>query len=134
MLSSKILFKSGARGAGCHTEDSRFESWVRHGCQNCPSQAPTSGCAQKLVGGKRQVHSSVTLVDLAVRSFLWFSPKLAYLARIWAKIPQKEPHAEHSTYKPRSLVRQSALTPTPHHTTIIVNRFDFPQRGEKDLD
>ena len=38
---------------------------------------PTSRCTQKLVAGRRQVHSSVALVDLAVRSFPWFSPKLA---------------------------------------------------------
>ena len=38
---------------------------------------PTSGCAQKLVDGRCQVHSSVELVDLAVRNFPWFSPKLA---------------------------------------------------------
>ena len=32
--------------------------------------------AQKLVDGRFQVLSSVALVDLAVRSFPWFSPKL----------------------------------------------------------
>ena len=38
---------------------------------------PTSCCAQKLVDGRCQVQSPVALVDLAVRSFPWFSPKLA---------------------------------------------------------
>ena len=35
---------------------------------------PISGCAQKLVDGRCQLQSPV---DLAVRSFPWFSPKLA---------------------------------------------------------
>ena len=38
---------------------------------------PTSGCALNLIDGRCHVHSSVALVDLAVRSFPWFSPKLA---------------------------------------------------------
>ena len=47
---------------------------------NCPSLAPPVAapfCALKLVDGKCQVQSPVALVDLAVRSFPWFSPKLA---------------------------------------------------------
>ena len=39
---------------------------------------PTSGCAKKLVDGRCQVHYSVRLVDLAVRSFplQWFFLKV----------------------------------------------------------
>ena len=43
-------------------------------------KCPTSGGAvlrSKLVGGRCQVQTPVVLVDLAVRSFPWFSPKLA---------------------------------------------------------
>ena len=36
-----------------------------------------SGCAQKLVDERCQVHSLVAFVNLAFRSFPWFSPKLA---------------------------------------------------------
>ena len=40
---------------------------------------PTSGrvVTLKLEDGRRQVQTLITLVDLAVQSFLWFSPKLA---------------------------------------------------------
>ena len=38
---------------------------------------PTSGAALKLVDGRWRVKSPVELIDLAVWSFLWFSPKLA---------------------------------------------------------
>ena len=71
---------SGAvvREAGCCIKDSVFESRVRHG--NSPSlDQPVAArfCALKLVDGKCQIQSPVVLVDLAARSFQWFSPKLA---------------------------------------------------------
>ena len=43
-------------------------------------EGPTSSAVvlrSKLVDGRCQVRSPVALVDLAVRSFLWFSPKLS---------------------------------------------------------
>ena len=62
------------REAGCYTKGSN----PRKGMDiNLSIPGPTSGCAQKLVDGRCQVHSSVKFADLAVRSFPWFSPKLA---------------------------------------------------------
>ena len=46
-------------------------------CLGKPAAESKVPDTQKLVDGRCQVHSLVTLVDLAVRSFPWFSPKLA---------------------------------------------------------
>ena len=52
----------------------------------------------------------------------WFSPKLA---KIRTMIPQKDPHGGHSTYRPRSLVRQSALTPSTNQPTELPRNMIF---------
>ena len=59
---------------------------LRYRCQTVRPRPPQwlSGSALKLVDGKCQVQSSIALVDLAVWSFPWFSPKHAY---IWPRIP-----------------------------------------------
>ena len=57
----------------CYRDNLRDSPFQRLKCT-------TSGRAvlrSKLVDGKCQVQSPVALVDLAVRSFPWFSPKLA---------------------------------------------------------
>ena len=72
----------------------------------------TSGDAvlrSKLVDGRCKVQSPIALVDLAVRSFPWFSPKLA---KIRPRIPLKDTHGGHSPYRPRSHKRTIGLKPT----------------------
>ena len=64
------------REAGCCTRGSGFESRVRHGSRAVCLDS-TSSCAQNLVDERCQVQSPVALVDLAVRSFPWFFPKIA---------------------------------------------------------
>ena len=54
------------REAGCYTKGSN----PRKGMDiNLSIPGPTSGCAQKLVDGRCQLHSSVALVDLTIQGF-----------------------------------------------------------------
>ena len=61
------------RLAGCYTKRSRVR------IPECQTVRPKPHQRQRSKTGRRrcQVHFSVALVDLAVRSFPWFSPKLA---------------------------------------------------------
>ena len=67
------------RGADCYDKGPEFEFRLRHGCQTVRSRPRQwlRGSALKI--GRRAVHiqSSIALVVLAVRSFPWFSSKLA---------------------------------------------------------
>ena len=65
--------------------------------------------------GRCRVLFPVALVDLAVRSFPWFSPKLEYIR---VRIPYKDPHEGHTTYSPMSHKQTTGLKPTT--TTIFV--------------
>ena len=56
-----------------------------------------SGSALKLVDGRCRVQCSVALVDLAVWTFLRFSPKLAWIR---ARTPWKDPHGGQSLTGP----------------------------------
>ena len=66
------------RRAGCYTKGPGFESRVRHGCQTVRPRSYQwlSGSAPN-TGRREGPGSNLALVDLAVRSFPWFSPKLA---------------------------------------------------------
>ena len=76
-----------ARWAGCYTKGPEFESWIRHGCQTLRPK-PHQWLNSKLVDGRCQVHSSVALVDVAIRSFPWFSPNSSkYELRSLRKTP-----------------------------------------------
>ena len=59
-----------ARGAGCCSKGSRLESRIRHACQIVRSR-PHQWLRSKLVDERCQVHSSIALVNQAVRSFPW---------------------------------------------------------------
>ena len=86
--------------------------------RNLNFRRPTSGrvvLCSKLVDGRCQVQTLVPLVDLAVRSFPWFSPKLS---QIRARIPQKDPHRGHSNFSPRSHKRTIGLKPTTKQLVI----------------
>ena len=91
------------------------------------NRSPTSGRADvpsKLVDGRCRVQFLVALVDLTVRSFSCFTPKLV---KIRARIPQKGPYGGHPTHSPRSLVSaieliyQHQSTPcTEFHETLCL--------------
>ena len=78
--------------------------------------------------GMRQVPGSVPImfVHLAVRSFPWFSPKLAQLQ---VRISYKDPHGRHSFYTPRSrkwkIELKSTTTTINKSVQICQTNFSF---------
>ena len=71
--------RCSAQGSPLLNQRSRVRIPCKVWLSNCPFLAPPVAarfCALKLVDGKCQVLSTIVLVDLPVRSFPWFSPKL----------------------------------------------------------
>ena len=71
----------------------------------------------KLVDGSCRFQFPIALVDLAVRSFPWFSPKFT---KIRVRIPEKDPQLVHLTYILRSLVWQLDLNLQPTNLNAII--------------
>ena len=86
-----------------------------------------SGFALKT--GRREVPGS-TSGRLTVRSFPWFSPKLA-LIRV--RIPYKDPHGGHSSYSPKSFVWQLVLNLQPTNHIRRSGKYFTTQIKDKEL-